>query len=146
MGRLEDGTTKLFYEFSLEDLVPQGHLLRKIDPFLNFDDLRAFLNLAYRWFCQLGIKDVVPNHSTFSKARHGQFRKSDLFRKLFEQVVLRCMSNGLMRANASEARAVDRGDPVDWSDPQIASRPLTEYLEAIDHARDEEEARRKKIP
>jgi len=56
------------------------------------------------------------------------------------------MSDGLMRANASEARAVDRGDPVDWSDPKIASRPLTEYLEAIDHARDEEEARRKKIP
>jgi len=42
------------------------------------------------------------------------------------------MSDGLMRANASEARAVDRGDPVDWSDPKIASRPLTEYLEFPD--------------
>jgi len=46
------------------------------------------LNLAYRWFCQLGIEDNIPNHSTFSKARHGRFRESDLFRKLFEQVVL----------------------------------------------------------
>ena len=80
------------------------------------------LNLAYRWFCQLGIKYGVPNHSTFSKARHGRFRDSDLFRKLFEQVVLRCMAAGLVkgegfavdasliRANASEARAVDKGD------------------------------------
>ncbi len=38
----------------------------------------------------------------------------------------------LIRVNASEARAIDRGDPVDWSDPKIASRPVTEYLDAID--------------
>jgi len=180
MGQLEGGSAKLFYEFSLEEMVPQNHLLRKIDKFLSFDDLRSHLkpfyshtgrpsidpelmcrmlivgycfgirserrlcddvhlNLAYRWFCQLGIEDAVPNHSTFSKARHGRFRDSDLFRKLFEQVVLRCMSEGLVkgegfavdasliRANASEARAVDKGDLVDWSDPKIASRPVTEY-------------------
>ena len=24
-------------------------------------------NLAYRWFCQLGLEDKVPNHSTFLK-------------------------------------------------------------------------------
>ena len=198
MGQLDGGTAKLFYEFSLEEMVPQDHLLRKIDRFLNFDDLRVHLkpfyshtgrpsidpelmcrmlivgycfgirserqlcdevhlNLAYRWFCKLGIEDVVPNHSTFSKARHGRFRESDLFRKLFEHVVLRCMSEGLVkgegfavdasliRANASEVRAVDKGDPIDWSDPKIASRPVTEYLNAIDQARDEDEAPRKKI-
>jgi transposase len=31
------------------------------------------LNLAYRWFCQLGLEDKVPDHSTFSKNRHGRF-------------------------------------------------------------------------
>ena len=30
------------------------------------------LNLAYRWFCRLGLEDEVPNHSTFSKNRHGR--------------------------------------------------------------------------
>jgi transposase len=29
------------------------------------------LNLAYRWFCRLGLDDAVPDHSTFSKNRHG---------------------------------------------------------------------------
>ena len=38
------------------------------------------LNLAYRWFCQPDLEDEVPNHSTFSKNRHGRFRDSDLFR------------------------------------------------------------------
>jgi len=36
------------------------------------------LNLAYRWFCRLGLEGDVPDHSTFSKNRHGRFRDSDL--------------------------------------------------------------------
>jgi transposase-like protein DUF772 len=35
------------------------------------------LNLAYRWFCGLGLEGQVPDHSTFSKNRHGRFRESD---------------------------------------------------------------------
>ena len=31
-------------------------------------------NLAYRWFCRLGLEGAVPDHSTFSKNRHGRFR------------------------------------------------------------------------
>lgn len=27
------------------------------------------LNLAFRWFCRLGLEDVVPDHSTFTKYR-----------------------------------------------------------------------------
>ena len=28
------------------------------------------VNLAYRWFCGLGIEDKVPDHSVFSRARN----------------------------------------------------------------------------
>ena len=48
------------------------------------------LNLAYRWFCRLDLADPVPDHSTFSKNRHGRFRDSDLLRHLFEQSVGHC--------------------------------------------------------
>ena len=44
------------------------------------------LNLAYRWFCRLDLEDAVPDHSTFSKNRHGRFRQSDAFRHVFESV------------------------------------------------------------
>ena len=47
------------------------------------------LNLAYRWFCRLGLDGDVPDHSTFSKNRHGRFRESDLLRRLFETVLRR---------------------------------------------------------
>jgi transposase len=44
------------------------------------------LNLAYRWFCRLDLDDDVPDHSTFSKNRHGRFRESDVLRHVFERV------------------------------------------------------------
>jgi transposase len=63
------------------------------------------LNLAYRWFCRLGLDGDVPDHSTFSKNRYGRFRDGDLLRRLFETVVVaRCMAEGLVRG---EAFAVD---------------------------------------
>ena len=47
------------------------------------------LNLAYRWFCRLDLTGRVPDHSTFSKNRHGRFRDSDLLRHVFETTVER---------------------------------------------------------
>jgi transposase len=54
------------------------------------------LNLAYRWFCRLGLAGEVPDHSTFSKNRHGRFRASDLLRHVFEAVVRRCIAEELV--------------------------------------------------
>ena len=62
------------------------------------------LNLAYRWFCRLGLEDAVPDHSSFSKNRHGRFRDSDAFRQLFETVVERCIAEGLV---GGEGFAID---------------------------------------
>src|SRR3954447_16158053 len=62
------------------------------------------LNLAYRWFCRLGLDGAVPDHSTFSKNRHGRFRDSDHWRELFETTVRRCIAGGLV---GGEGFAVD---------------------------------------
>ncbi len=101
------------------------------------------LNLAYRWFCRLGLEDAVPDHSTFSVNRHGRFRDSDVLRSVFEDVVRRCMEAGLVggegfavdasviEADASRFARVD-GAAIDWTDEQQAQRPVREYLEALD--------------
>ena len=57
----------------------------------------AHLNLACRWFCQLGLEDRIPDHSTFSKNRHGRFRENVTFRHVFETVLRRCMTGGIGR-------------------------------------------------
>ncbi len=99
------------------------------------------LNLAYRWFCRLGLEGDVPDHSTFSKNRHGRFRDSDLFRRLFETTVKRCIEEGLVggdgfavdasliRAEASRQRfhPGEEGLPAD-----LSSRAIDEYLAALD--------------
>jgi len=101
------------------------------------------LNLAYRWFCRLGLEDRVPDHSTFSHNRHGRFRESDILRTVFEEVVCGCMKAGLVggegfavdasviEADASRFQRIE-GSEVDWSDEQLARRPVAEYVTALE--------------
>jgi transposase len=102
------------------------------------------LNLAYRWFCRLGLEDAVPDHSTFSKNRHGRFRESDAFRQVFEGVVERCMKEGLVggegfaidasviKPDANRSRSTRREGTDDLRDQQHATRAVREYLAALD--------------
>jgi transposase len=100
-------------------------------------------NLAYKWFCGLGLEAAVPHHSTFSVNRHGRFRESEAFRLVFESVVATCMKVGLVggegfavdasvvEADASRYQRVESSE-VDWSDKQKAQRPVREYIAALD--------------
>src|ERR1043166_6996430 len=184
MGERRVRQDALFYEFSLERHVPERHLLRSIDRFVELDGLRqelapfysemgrpsidperlirmlivgycfgirserrlceeVHLNLAYRWFCRLGLDGEVPDHSTFSKKRPGRFRESYLLRRLFETVLQRCIDEGLVGgqgfavdASLIHADAGDRtrvegaaGLPSD-----AAGRAVEEYLVVLDDA------------
>src|SRR5437867_3975578 len=100
------------------------------------------LNLAYRWFCRLGLEDEVPDHSSFSKNRNGRFRESGVFRHVFENVVRRCMAEGLVggegfavdasviKADANRARGVPGA--VAQQDPNQATQAVTQYLAALE--------------
>jgi len=108
------------------------------------------LNLAYRWFCRLGLEDAVPDHSTFSKNRHGRFRDSDALRFVFESVLHRCVSEGLVhgegfavdasvvRADASRARGIDQSQRAEWNSSDT-TRAVREYLDALDESSPEEQ-------
>src|SRR5438067_5962170 len=101
------------------------------------------LNLAYRWFCRLGLDGAVPDHSTFSKNRHGRFRDSDLLRKVFEMTVQRCIAEGLVggegfavdasmiKADANRQRSVPGSE---WQAPEAANHAVREYLAVLDDA------------
>lgn len=188
MGPKQEAQAALFYEFSLEDHVPQDHLLRSIDRFVDLSDIRQYLsefyshtgrpsidpellirmllvgycfgirserrlceevhlNLAYRWFCRLDLSDRVPDHSTFSKNRHGRFRESELLRHLFEMTVSRCIEEGLvsgqrMAIDASlieaDANKQNSTPKEDWDatsiDPADVPRAVREYLDTLDKA------------
>lgn len=181
MGSNDRPQNQLFYSFNLDEVVPEDHLLRHIDRFLDFSDLRHHLapyyshtgrpsvdpelmirmlligyclgirserqlceevklNLAYRWFCRLSITDAVPDHSTFSKNRHGRFRESEAFRYVFEQVLERCIEAGLVKGEgfavdasvvkADASRQREHKDDDDWG----SGPGVREYLEGLDAA------------
>jgi len=188
MGPKQEAQAALFYEFSLEDHVPQDHLLRSIDRFVDLSNIRqhladfyshtgrpsvdpellirmllvgyclgirserrlceeVHLNLAYRLFCRLDLDDPVPDHSTFSKNRHGRFRESDLLRHLFETTVARCIADGLVSgqrfaADASlieaDANKQNSTSKEEWDhstiNPDDAPRAVREYLDVLDDA------------
>lgn len=176
---------QLFYDFSIEEHVPANHLLRRIDQFLNLEDLRTrlkpyysaigrpsidpelmmrmliigysmgirserrlceevHLNLAYRWFCRLGLEGKVPDHSTFSLNRHGRFRDSDILRHLFETTVQTCIREGLVggdgfacdasliAADANKQRSLSGEDWDRRPIPENAARAVEEYLGTLD--------------
>ena len=105
------------------------------------------LNLAYRWFCRLDLGDAIPDHSTFSKNRHGRFRDSDLLRHVFEMVVARCIAEGLVSGQRlavdaslieADANRQNSSPQSEWEpdkiDPDDAPRAVREYLNKLDEA------------
>ncbi len=78
----------------------------------------------------------VPAHSSFSKNRHGRFRDSEALRFIFETVLRRCMSAGLvggegfavdasvMKADANRDHALAGESDIDWEKDGRAARAV----------------------
>jgi transposase len=171
-------TDSLFYYFRLEDQIPNDHLLKRLDRFIDFAFVRERLrdtysavgrpsidpevllrlllvgylygitserrlmeevrmHLAYRWFSRLGFEREIPDHSTFSKNRHGRFRGTGVFLEVFEEIVRRCLKAGLVEgkrltvdgtmvtANASPQRGTK---PERLGEVARVSRTVRDYL------------------
>lgn len=110
------------------------------------------VNLAYRWFCKLGIEDQIPDHSVFCRARHERFRESDALRRVFEGVVAMCIAAGLVggeafsidasliKADVDKMKRVPGDQPIAWPKAQEASHAVREYLAALDATRSDEDS------
>ena len=187
MGRQNNDQGPLFYEFRLDEAVPDDHLVRKIDAVLDLSWVHAELaphyptlgrpsvdpvlmirmliigyvfalrserllcrelhvNLAYRWFCKLGIEHKIPDHSAFSRARNERFRDSGIFRQVFERVVEACIAAdlvggegfavdaSLIAADANKQRSIPGSEWQKTRNPETASRAVKEYLASLDDA------------
>jgi transposase len=109
------------------------------------------VNLAYRWFCKLGIEDKIPDHSVFCRARHERFRESDALRRVFEGVVAMSIAAGLVggeafsidasliKADVDKKKRTPGDQPIAWPKAEEASHAVREYLVALDAARGDED-------
>ncbi len=109
------------------------------------------VNLAYRWFCKLGIEDKIPDHSVFCRARHERFRESDTLRRVFEGVVAMSIAAGLVggeafsidasliKADVDKKKRIPGDQPLAWPKAEEGSHAVREYLAALDTARSDED-------
>lgn len=99
------------------------------------------LNLAYRWFCGLGLEDKVPDHSTFSKNRNGRFAGTTLFRDLFYAVVEQAMAKGLVsgRHLSVDATTVQANASLESLEPILVPITAQSYWQKVEQENDEPE-------
>jgi transposase len=177
-------TESLFYYFRLEEQIPEDHLLRLLDRYIDFSFVRERLktfysstgrpsidpevllrlllvgylygitserrllnevrmHLAYRWFTRLDLNAEIPDHSTFSKNRHGRFRQSGVFREVFEEIVRRCVEAGLVEGEtlavdgtmvAADASQHSRIRREELREAAQVSRTVQQYLAELEQA------------
>jgi transposase len=175
-------TESLFYYFRLEDQIPEDHLLRLIDRYVDLsfvrERLKSFysstgrpsidpevllrlllvgylygitserrlledvrMHLAYRWFTRLDFDQQIPDHSTFSKNRHGRFRQSCVFREVFEEIVRRCLEAGFVEGQhlavdgtmvGADASRQSRVPREQLQEVAQVSRTVREYLAELE--------------
>lgn len=138
MLRKKIRASKFFYDFRIDDYIPQDHLLRLINTYVDFEFIRKRIkhlyshtgqpaidpvvlikmlligylfnikserqlvkeiqvNLAYRWFINYDIDENIPDHSTISQTRRRKFKDSNIFQEIFDEIVHKCISIGLVK-------------------------------------------------
>lgn len=94
------------------------------------------VNVAYRWFLGLGLRDKVPDASTLSQNRRRRFRESTIYQEIFDEIVLQAIRRRMvdgrilftdsthLKANANKRKFKKR---------QVAAS-TRRYLEQLDEA------------
>ena len=169
---------------SIEGLVPEKHLLRKVDGAVDFSFIRervkhlyceangrpaldpvvlfkllllgylfgvrserqlmreVEVNVAYRWFLGLRLRDKVPDASTLSQNRRRRFSESTIYQEIFDEIVLLAVNKGLasgtlLYTDSTHLKANANKNKFDLT--QVAVKPA-EYLAALDAAVNEDRA------
>jgi len=184
-----DRNKLIFHYFDMEEIVPEDHILRLIDKYIDFSFIHqkvkhlyshtgrpsvdpeqlikmlligylfgitserklcseVKMHIAYRWFLGMNMDDKVPNHSTFSKNRHGRFKDSGLFQEIFDEIINQCIAQGfiggthvtvdgtLVKANASKKRM----------EPIIVNMNSKEYIDKIEEENDKSDSNKNDGP
>jgi transposase len=175
---------------SIEALVPEKHLLRKVDGAVDFrfihdrvkhlyceDNGRPALdpvvlfkllllgylygvrserqlmrevevNVAYRWFLGMKLRDKVPDASTLSQNRRRRFSASTIYQEIFDEIVELAVKKGLasgtvLYTDSTHLKANANKNKFDIAEVAVKAQ---EYLAALDQAIDEDRAAHGKKP
>ena len=92
------------------------------------------MHVGYRWFCGLNMSSRVPDHSTFSKNRHGRFAGSGIWEEIFDETVRRCIGAGLVRGShvTADGTLVNADASIKSMQPIVVEMKPGEYIAKLD--------------
>jgi transposase len=92
------------------------------------------MHIGYRWFVGLNLEDKVPDHSTLSKNRHERFTESDLFQRIFDEIVNQCVSQGLLTGKhlTVDSTYVQANAAIKSLEPIVVNMGAGEYIEELE--------------
>jgi len=165
---------ELFPFVEMAKLVPENHILRLIDRYVDFsfiDELvdhtysdvtgrpatdpelmvrilmlgylynlsetRLFeelkMHAAYRWFCNLGFHEKVPDRSTLNRLRNHRWAHDGIFEKIMHNIVEQCATAGLVSGKhiAVDGTKVRANASIKSLEPIEVEVEVDEYLDCL---------------
>jgi transposase len=106
------------------------------------------VNVAYRWFLGLRLRDKVPDASTLSQNRRRRFSESTIYQEIFDEIVELAVKKGLasgtvLYTDSTHLKANANKNKYDLAEVRVKPQ---EYLAALDQAVAEDRAAHGKGP
>jgi len=106
------------------------------------------VNVAYRWFLGLKLRDKVPDASTLSQNRRRRFAESTIYQEIFDEIVLLAVNQGLasgtvLYTDSTHLKANANKNKFDLAEVQVKPQ---QYLAALDRAIGEDRAEHGRKP
>ena len=175
---------------SIDELVPGGHLLRKVEQAVDFSFIRdrveslycvdngrpaidpvvlfkmlfigylfgirserqlmreIEVNVAYRWFLGLTLKDKVPDSSTLSQNRRRRFAESTIYQEIFDEIVLQAMKRKLVDGKTlyTDSTHLKANANKHKFRKEVVQKSTRSYIEELEQAIDEDRFEHGKKP
>jgi len=173
-SRKQVSQEELFPFVEMEKLIPENHILRLIDRYVDFsfiDELvdhtysettgrpaedpelmvriltlgylynlsenRLFeelkMHAAYRWFCNLGFHEKVPDRSTLNRLRNHRWARDGIFERIMHTIVQQCILAGLVSGKhlAVDGTKIRANASIKSLEPIVVEAELDEYLNRL---------------
>ena len=87
------------------------------------------------------MNEEVPDHSTFSKNRHGRFKQSGIFQEIFDGIVRQCVIHGLVSGKhlTTDGSLVKANASKKSMEPIVVEMKPKEYIKRVEQENPVEE-------
>jgi len=91
------------------------------------------MHAAFRWFCNLGFYDTVPDRSTLNKVRNHRWARDGIFEHIMNNIVMQCVTAGLVsgRHVAVDGTKIRANAAIKSLEPIVIEVEVDEYLERL---------------